>query len=120
MGISSTGGFIQTGLVYCYDWEGTYLPADQVLEIVVHGREVEQREMLEACALRHYQALGEDKPLKNVRYVFMTEDQARAHLHELWLRALECWAIVGGQKVRLDADYEPPAPEKPEWVKQLG
>src|SRR5690606_11537282 len=120
MGISNEGGFIQSRYVYETDFDGNYLSEDHVLEIVVHGREVPQVEMLDACALRHYQALGAEQPLRNVRYVFMTEDQARAHLHDLWLRALECWAIVGGQKVRLDADYEPPTPEKPEWVKRLG
>ena len=116
MGISDTGGFIQTSYVYETDFDGIYLPEERVLEIVVHGREIPQVEMLDACALRHYQALGDDQPLANVRYVFMTEENARKHLRELWLRELECWVMVDGQKVRLDEDYDPGEPPVPEWA----
>jgi len=89
------------------------------LKVVVHGRAVSQCEMLDACAARVYQPLGPDKPLAQVAYVFMTEDQARAYLHELWLRGLECWAIVEGREVRLDDSYEPGPPPKPDWVVEV-
>jgi hypothetical protein len=50
--------------------------------------------------------------------VFLEEQNAERHLHELWLRELECRAVVGGREVRLDTDYHP-APDKPEWVRRL-
>jgi hypothetical protein len=88
----------------------------RLLKIVIHGRDVPQLEMLDACAARHYNILGPDKPLDNVAFVFMEESVARAHLHELWLRELECRAIIGGQEVLLNTGYNPPPPEKPQWV----
>ncbi len=118
MGISDSGGFLQTDFVYELDWKGFYLNEERVLEVVVTGREVSQLEMLEACALRHYQQLGPEKPLDNVRFIFPLEEEAQANLHELWLRELECWAIIEGKKVRLDTDYHP-EPDKPKWVKDL-
>jgi hypothetical protein len=116
MGISRTGGFLQSRYKYGYDLEGLYDAKGRVLKIVVHGREVTQHEMRDACAARHYNVLGPDKPLNNVAFVFMEESVARAHLHELWLRELECRAIIGGQEVLLNTGYNPPPPEKPQWV----
>jgi hypothetical protein len=119
MGISRTGGFIQTGFNYGYDLKGFYDANERLLKIVVHGREVTQHEMLDACAARHYNVLGPDKPLDNVAFVFMAESAAREHLHEMWLRELECRAIIDGKEVILNTDYNPPPPEKPQWVKDL-
>jgi hypothetical protein len=118
MGISDTGGFIQSGYVYEHQIGGIYVAADRKLRIVVHRRDVSQGEMLDACAVRYYQGMGPGKPVDNIAYVFMEEAPARAHLHELWLRGLECWAIIAGREVRLDEDYHP-APEKPAWVVQV-
>jgi hypothetical protein len=116
MGISRTGGFLQRRYKYGYDLEGFYDAKERLLKIVVHGREVTQHEMRDACAARHYNILGPDKPLDNVAFVFMEESVARAHLHELWLRELECRAIIGGQEILLNTGYNPPPPEKPQWV----
>ena len=44
----------------------------------------------------------------------MEESVARTHLHEL-----ECRAIIGGQEVLLNTDYDPPSPEKTQWVRDL-
>jgi len=77
---------------------------------------VEEGEMLEACALRLYQPI--EVPVDNVAYVFMTEEAARAHLHELWLRGLECRALIAGRETRLDNDYAP-HPDPPEWARHL-
>jgi hypothetical protein len=118
MGISDFGGFLQTDYVYEYKPIGPYVPEERKLKIIVHGRDVTQTEMLDACAARHYQALGSERPLDNIAYIFMEEEPARAHLHELWLRELECWAIIEGREVRLDTDYHP-TPVKPEWVLRL-
>ena len=118
MGISDTGGFIQTAYVYAHKIDGLYSQEERKLRILIHGREVSEREMLDACAVRHYQALGADSPIDSIAYVFAVEAEARAHLHELWLRELECWAFIGGCEERLDLDYHP-APDKPSWVKRL-
>jgi hypothetical protein len=118
MGISATGGFLQRPYHYSFDLGGLYSHETRKLKVIVHGREVTQIEMRDACAVRYYQALGPDRPVDNVAYIFMEEQVARAHLHELWLRELECWAIIDGREVQLDTDYHPP-PEKPEWVRQI-
>ena len=119
MGIHQHGGFLQTDYVYKHNLKGIYQPSTQVLEIVVNDRKVSQREMLDACAARHYQALGETRPLKNVAFIFFNEEEARAHLHELWLRELECWTFIDGFKTRLDDSYDPGKPVKPDWVLEL-
>jgi hypothetical protein len=119
MGISRTGGFLQRRYRYGYDLEGFYDANERILKIVVHGREVTQHEMRDACAARHYNILGPDNPLNNVAFVFIEESVAREHLHELWLRELECRAIIDGQEVLLNTDYDPPPPEKAQWVRDL-
>ena len=77
--------------------------------------------MLANCALRLHHRLtpGQPDPVDAIAYVFIEEADARAHLHELWLRELECWVVDGAGKRRLDADYRP-VPDPPQWVKRLG
>jgi hypothetical protein len=119
MGISPEGGFIEP-LPFPWkfpDLRKLYDPGARVLTVVVHGRTVSGREMLEACALRRYQAL--EVPVDNVAFVFLEERAAREHLHALWLRGLECRAIIAGREVRLDQDYEAPPPVEPEWVQRV-
>ena len=115
MGISDVGGYVAPDHELAHDLDGLYLAERRQLRIVVHGREVSQREMLDACAARRAQALGPEQPLESIAYVFMQEAAARAQLHELWLRELECWTIVDGREVRLDADHAP-APRPPAWA----
>ncbi|MCG8422299.1 MAG: hypothetical protein MJE77_30635 [Proteobacteria bacterium] len=59
---------------------------------------------------------GPDQPIESVAYIFVSEADARKHLHELWLRELECWAFVDGKEIRLDLDYRPEPPSPPDWV----
>lgn len=118
MGIDDSGGFLQQHYVYEHEFEGVYEKNRGVLKIVIHGREVSQCEMLDACALRYYRADALDPPLKNIGFVFMVPEVAYAHLHELWLRELECWTFIDGKETRIDLDYNP-TPEKPAWVKRL-
>jgi hypothetical protein len=119
MGITPVGGFIQTGFVYSHELTGSYYEGERKLHVVVpYGEEVTQRRMLDASAARHYQALGPERPLDNVAYVFVDEQAARAHLHELWLRGLECRAFVKGVESRLDENYRP-EPVRPDWVARL-
>ncbi|MCE9672042.1 hypothetical protein LY474_29980 [Myxococcus stipitatus] len=118
MGYGLEGGVIRSRHARLHDVTGLYDAKTQSLKFIIHGREVPQSEMLDACALRLTGTLGPGQPVKRVAYVFMEARQAREYLHELWLRELECWAIEQGQEVRLDTDYRP-TPVKPDWVKAL-
>jgi len=42
-----------------------------------------------------------------VSFVFLEPERGLAHLHELWLRDLECWVVRGGRRERLDDAYHP-------------
>lgn len=119
MGITDQGGFIQSGFVFQHKLEGLYSPTERRMKVVVHGREISQLEMLEWCAARKYQSFGPDKPVDQVGFVFMEEKVAKQHLHELWLRELECWTIRRGEEVRLDDHYAPKA-VLPAWVRSSG
>jgi hypothetical protein len=122
MGCSETGGFIQQ----IQDWmladvRGLYTVGERLLEIVVPpGDAVSQSRMLNACTLRLHHRLTRpaQEPIERIAYIFLDEADARAHLHELWLRELECWLVDGNGKRRLDLDYHP-VPNPPEWVKRL-
>ncbi|MFY0568238.1 hypothetical protein ACN28E_31005 [Archangium lansingense] len=118
MGISAVGGYVAPDHFFSRELGGLYEAGTRTLRIIVHGREVSQEEMLDACAARMNQALGPERPIERVAYVFMEPEVARAHLHELWLRELECWTIELGNEVRLDDGYLP-TPQKPQWVQLL-
>lgn len=99
------------------DFRALYVPDDQSLRVVcMPGRDITQAELLDACAERLVARYNPDKPVRSLRYVFIDPRDAERNLHELWLRDIEVWAIVGGNEVRLDADYRPP-PTPPEWVR---
>jgi hypothetical protein len=122
MGCSDTGGFIQQ----IEDWmladvRGLYFAEDRKLEVIVPAHEtVSQSRMANACTLRLHHRLTRPahQPIERVAFIFFDEADARAHLHELWLRELECWHVDGSGKHRLDLDYHP-TPNPPEWVKRL-
>lgn len=117
MGISDTGGFIHREHRAEEDVGGLYVAGDRSLRVVIPaGEGVSQRQMLDACYARKVGGDDPARPIERVIYVFMNEADARAHLHELWLRELGCWAIVDGQEVALDDGYAP-SPSPPEWVR---
>ncbi|MDC0711903.1 hypothetical protein POL68_25775 [Stigmatella sp. ncwal1] len=118
MGITRTGGYLPRNYTPQQDLQGVYDSKEKSLRIVVHGRDVAPGEMLDACAARQFQLLGQDKTVQRVAYVFMEPARAQAHLHELWLHDLECWTIELGKEIRLDKDYKP-TPVKPDWVKAV-
>lgn len=122
MGPSSTGGFLSFPYRFSYEVEGLYLPSTRTLEIVVPpGGKVEQVRMRDACAVRsrhNLDAAAAGRPIDQVAYVFVDEADARAHLHELWLRELEVWLVDGTGKRRLDDAYAPTL-QPPAWVHQL-
>lgn len=122
MGVSYTGGFIQQIDQWMLDdAKGAYTAHDRKLHIVVaEGVEVPQLRMLNAATLRRHYRLnpGEPEPVERIAFVFVHEGQARAHLHELWLRELECWVHDARGLRRLDVDYHP-TPTPPAWVRRL-
>ncbi|MBA3461848.1 MAG: hypothetical protein H0T46_17945 [Deltaproteobacteria bacterium] len=101
------GGWITPEHAYEHEIKGLYAAQDRSLKIVVHGRDVTEREMLDACAYRATGGSDRAKPIARIDYLFMEEAPARAHLHELWLRDLGCLAIIDGAEVRLDTDHAP-------------
>jgi hypothetical protein len=122
MGISPTGGYIawhMDGLLKG-SGQGIYTPEERLLEVVVgFGNEVKQSDMLCNAALRlHHRTARTSTPVERVAYVFVDEADARAHLHELWLRELECWVVDDKGKRRLDLDHHP-VPDPPAWVTRL-
>jgi hypothetical protein len=118
MGNTPEGGFLQTGYVYSHDINGFYDAGERLLKFVVHDRDVPPLEMRDAAAALRLQALGPDKPLQRLAFVFLEPDRAQTHLEALWLYGLECWTIIMGNETRLDADYSP-LRRVPEWVSAL-
>ncbi len=122
IGNSAIGGYIPYHLQGLLKGagKGIYTPEERLLEVVVgFGNEVKQSEMLCNAALRfHHRTDPSSTPVERVAYVFVDQPDAEAHLHELWLRELECWVVDDKGKRRLDLDYHP-APDPPAWVKRL-
>lgn len=122
MGIDPTGGYIQgIALDVIAKVKGLYRAEDRTLEIVVApGLEVRQQDMRVACGLRLHHRLTSPpvERIDRIAYVFAEKADAQAHLHELWLRELECWYLDERGKHRLDADYRP-TPQPPAWVKAV-
>jgi hypothetical protein len=122
MGVDPMGGFIQgIDLDVISQVEGLYFADQRKLEIVVGpGNAVRQQDMRVACGLRLHHRLTNviDERIERIAYVFMDRGDAEAHLHELWLRELECWYVDERGKHRLDVDYRP-TPQSPTWVENL-
>lgn len=97
--------------------KGLYDSSTRTLMQIVTGRDVSQEEMREACAIRLWKPLAE--PVERVAYKFIREEDARRHLHELWLREIEVYAFIDGVERRIDLDYSPPKPIAPDWVKRV-
>lgn len=98
--------------------DGTYDADAKRLAVRAGGRTVPTTEMHEACEHRYNARLGlvAMKRYDTIAYTFSSEQSARAHLHELWLRELECWYEVNGKATRLDAEYAPKPNPPPAWA----
>jgi hypothetical protein len=118
MGIDDEGGFLQRPYVFETTLSGLYSPQEQILRVVVLGRELTPVELLDACAARQQGALTENQPLRQVAYFFPRPNDARRQLHALWLRELECWTVIDGIEQRLDTAYHP-SPVLPGWAGTL-
>jgi hypothetical protein len=114
------GGVVNVHKLWDPPPEGLYDRDTRTVEYVVAGREVSEAEMLAVCSVRWRRRKHPEQPIERAAYVFLTDAEARAHLHALWLRELECWSVEGGVKRRLDLDYvPPPPPAPPAWVRAL-
>ncbi len=122
MGVDPIGGFIQ-GIdpKVTAEVNGLYRAEARTLEIIVPpGTEVTQQEMRVVCGLRlqHRLAPPALDPVDDIAYVFIDKADAKAHLHELWLRELQCWYVDERGRHRIDVDYQP-VPDPPAWVRAL-
>jgi hypothetical protein len=95
--------------------EGAYSSADGLLRVFAIGRDVTDRELLDACAARRDRKHDRAGAIRNVAYVFTQPAAARAHLDALWLRGLECRMIVDGSEIRIDEDHSVPV-RTPAWA----
>ncbi len=113
------GAFFQKDFKLAGELDVLYEPTERKVKVIVAGRDVPISEMVDMAKARYEQLLGPEKPFDSVAYIFTeSEEAARAHLHDLWLRELECWAFIDHLQTRIDLDYHP-TPNKPEWVRQL-
>lgn len=117
MGIGPLGGYLQDDFVFEADVKGLYLANERKL-VITAADPVSQRAMRDACAARRQRRSDPAQPIDRIAFLFIDESLARKHLHDLWLRELECWALIDGQKRRLDEGYAP-VPQKPTWVSKL-
>jgi hypothetical protein len=117
MGASGGGGFLQADHAYTRTLDAEYVAEGRELRFEIGDRDVPEVEMLDACAMRYFQILGPEQPIERVSYVFADLARARAHVHELWLRELECWAVAGGTPSRIDTSYDA-APAPPAWARE--
>ncbi|WP_326695923.1 hypothetical protein OG909_32220 [Streptomyces sp. NBC_01754] len=115
MGVEDEGGYLQKEYVYKHGVQGTYVADRRVIEIVAIGREVPALELRDAAAAWQSQALGPDKPLDNVAFVFLDPAEAREQLPRLWLYGLECWTVIDEVKTRLDTEEPPPGVDEAAW-----
>jgi len=114
-------------------WESAFLPPNRrpselepslydaatctSIVVVPPGRPVSARMMCEAAAVKANQPYP-DVVVEQVAFVFLDEQEARQHLHDLWLRGLEVRAMGSMGETRLDVDYDAEPPPKPDWVKR--
>jgi hypothetical protein len=99
---------------------GRYDPSAAKLWIIAGQRTISPRVMREAAEERFNGRLKTERgrPLQSIGFVFPSEARARLHLHDLWLRDLECYYEAGGRRVRLDDGHQPAAPTPPAWIAQ--
>jgi hypothetical protein len=116
MGIGQHGGFLQEPYVFRHDVQGLYVAEDRTLVISAADRDVDEIELRDACAARRLRRADPAAPIERIAYLWIDVAVARRHLDALWLRELECWALVDGRRVRLD-DAHGPAPSPPAWAR---
>jgi hypothetical protein len=81
-------GFLRPTLLYKHDIGGVYTRSDGLLRILVDARTLTDGELRDACAARRDRASDRDRPIRNIAYVFVDEQAARARLEALSPRAV--------------------------------
>jgi hypothetical protein len=118
LGFSERGAFVSRRTTFEHIKPSHYDRSSRTSIVLVNDREPGFGEIRHATAIKLLQPY-KDARVDQVAFVFMQETTARKWLPELWLRGLECRAIVSGREVVLTDGYEPPPHEPPEWVERL-
>jgi hypothetical protein len=114
----SDGFYTPFAITYA-EMEGLYSSEDRSFSIVKTDRGIAPFEMDHLCLIRATRRGDATQPVERVRVTFTEERDARRHLGELWLREIECWALLAdGRRSRLDLDYAPPPRVVPDWIER--
>lgn len=112
-------GFVTRFAMNFTEAKGTYSLEERCLSLLKTDRGITPFEMDHLCLIRAVCRDHATQPVERVRVTFTEERDARRHLGELWLREIECWALLAdGRHARLDLDYTPPLRILPEWIER--
>lgn len=112
-------GFVTRFAMNFTEAKGTYSLEERCFSVLKTDRGITPFEMDHLCLIRAICRDHATQPIERVRVTFTEERDARRHLGELWLREIECWALLAdGRHARLDLDYTPPLRILPEWIER--
>jgi hypothetical protein len=112
-------GFYTPFAITFIETHGTYSVEDRSFSVLKTDRGISPVEMGQLCLIRATRRGHATQPVERLRVTFTEERDARRHLAELWLREIECWALLAdGRRARLDLDYSPPPRILPEWIER--
>ena len=117
LGNTEQSGYISQEKEYYYEGvTGNYLAHTRSHHVVLAKEPASLTRMHDALTYKWWRRNDPKFPVDSVAFFWtMSEEQARAHLHDLWIRGLECWAFGPNGEVRLHEGYDPPV-RKPQWV----
>lgn len=116
IGMSDIGAFIHPSYQFTPTGRGMIDTRSNTFELVLAGEALTAQTCRWLAAIRLYNPFS-DK-VERTAVVFPDEQEARAALHLAW-----CWGhtvrtFVDGRERDISADYEPPPPTPPDWVKK--
>ena len=118
LGLSARGPYISRHTKFRHIAPSFYDRAARTSIVLLNDREPTFDELYDAGAIKWLQPY-EDTQVDQVAFVFMQEELARRWLPELWLRGLECRAMIDGRERVLSDEYEHPPHEPPDWVRRV-